>query len=247
MFVYGERNSLGVGAGIVLKIQEVAIFEQCLKLNFSTTNNEVEYEAFIAGLRSSSKLKVFELHIFSDAKLIVNQVTEKFEAWGAKMAKYLAVAKNLITEFRAPARDMTHFTSPWPFAQWGMDIVGVLPRDLGNRIFLLAATDYFTKWMEAKPLAQIREMDVIRFIRKNILSKFGNQKVQHREFSYRDLVLRNVIGNTKDLIDGKLCLNWEGPYKIVKLTGKGAYYLEDSEDKRALRPCNSNNLRKYYY
>ena len=33
--------------------------------------------------------------------------------------------------------------------------------------------DYFTKWVEAKPLAQIREADVIRFIYKNILSKFS--------------------------------------------------------------------------
>ena len=50
---------------------------------------------------------------------------------------------------------------------------GVLPKALGNKKFLLAVTNYFTKWIEAKPLAQIREMDVIRFIQKNILSRFG--------------------------------------------------------------------------
>ena len=54
-----------------------------------------------------------------------------------------------------------------------MDIVGVLPRAPGNKRFLLATTDYFTKWVEAEPLAQIREADVIRFIHKNILSRFG--------------------------------------------------------------------------
>ena len=36
-----------------------------------------------------------------------------------------------------------------------------------------AATDYFTKWVEAEPLAQVKETNVIRFIRKNILSRFG--------------------------------------------------------------------------
>ncbi|GFZ14630.1 hypothetical protein Acr_24g0008200 [Actinidia rufa] len=86
---------------VVLKSKEGAIFEQCLRLNFPTTNKEAEYEAFIAGLRSSSKIKVPELHIFSVSKLVVNQVIEKFEARGAKMAKYLAVAKNLLKEFRA--------------------------------------------------------------------------------------------------------------------------------------------------
>ena len=81
-----------------------------------------------------------------------------------------------------------------------------------------------------------------------------------------------VVENTKDLVDGKLGSNWEGPYKIVKLTRKGAYHLEDSESKQVLRPyklvkltkkgayhledseskqvsrpLNSNNLKKYYH
>ncbi|GFS31591.1 hypothetical protein Acr_00g0018250 [Actinidia rufa] len=64
-------------------------------------SNKAEYEAFITGLQSASKLKVFELHIFNDSKLVVNQVMEKFEARGAKMAKYLAITKALLTEFKA--------------------------------------------------------------------------------------------------------------------------------------------------
>ena len=48
--------------------------------------------------------------------------------------------------------------------------------------------------------------------------------------------MRKVIGNTKDPADRKLGPNWEGPYKIVKLAGMGAIYLEDSEGKQAPRP-----------
>ena len=59
-----------------------------------------------------------------------------------------------------PVRDLTPLTSLWPFDQWGMDIMGVLPRAPDNKRFLLAATDYFTKWVEAEPLAQIRVTDV---------------------------------------------------------------------------------------
>ena len=43
----------------------------------------------------------------------------------------------------------------------------------GTKKFLLATTDYFTKWVEAEPLAQIRETNIIKFIRRNILSRFG--------------------------------------------------------------------------
>lgn len=83
-----------------MKSPKGTIFEHCLRLNFLTTNNEAEYEAFIAGLQSSSKLKVPELYIFSDSKMVVNQVTEKFKARGAKMAKYLAVVNNLLKELK---------------------------------------------------------------------------------------------------------------------------------------------------
>ena len=51
--------------------------------------------------------------------------------------------------------------------------MGVLPRAPGNKKFLLVAMDYFTKWVEAEQLAQIKEVDVIRFIQRNILSRFG--------------------------------------------------------------------------
>ena len=74
------------------------------------------------------------------------------------------------------------------------------------------------------------------------LAKTYNQEVQHREFSIRDLILRKVVRNTKDPTDGKLSLNWERPYKIVKLAGslrsseaisklQIAYNLKDSESK----------------
>ncbi|GFZ14410.1 hypothetical protein Acr_24g0006000 [Actinidia rufa] len=79
------------------------------------------------------------------------------------------------------------------------------------------------------------------------LAKTYNQKVQHRECLVGNLVLRKVVGNTKNSTDEKLGPNWEGPYKIVKLIGKCVYYLEDSKGKQVQRPWNSNNLKKYYH
>ena len=45
--------------------------------------------------------------------------------------------------------------SPWPFAQWRIDIVGPLPQGKGQVKFLLVAIDYFTKCVEAEALATI--------------------------------------------------------------------------------------------
>ena len=63
--------------------------------------------------------------------------------------------------------------SPWPFTQWGLDIIGPLPRALGNKKFLIVATDYFTKWIETEPLSHIRDMDAKRFLWKSVISRFG--------------------------------------------------------------------------
>ncbi|KAL0416776.1 UNVERIFIED_CONTAM: hypothetical protein Slati_3509500 [Sesamum latifolium] len=57
--------------------------------------------------------------------------------------------------------------------QWGIDIVGPFPLAAGQRKFLLVAVDYFTKWVEAEPLARITEGEVIKFIWKNIICRFG--------------------------------------------------------------------------
>ncbi|KAL0445450.1 UNVERIFIED_CONTAM: hypothetical protein Slati_2267700 [Sesamum latifolium] len=72
-----------------------------------------------------------------------------------------------------PAEPLTTMLSPCPFTQWGMDIIGPFPLAAGQRKFLLVAIDYFTKWVEAEPLARITEGEVMKFIWKNIVCRFG--------------------------------------------------------------------------
>ena len=40
-------------------------------------------------------------------------------------------------------------------------------------MYILVDTDYFTKWVEVEPLANIRDVDVKRFVLKNIVTRFG--------------------------------------------------------------------------
>ena len=53
-----------------------------------------------------------------------------------------------------------------------MDIVGPFPKAAGNKKYLLVGIDYFTKWVEAEPLANIRDVDVKKFLWKNIVTRF---------------------------------------------------------------------------
>ena len=64
-------------------------------------------------------------------------------------------------------------SSPWPFIQWGLDIVGPFPKAAGNKRYLLVGIDYFTKCIEAEPLANIRDVNAKKFIWRNIVTQFG--------------------------------------------------------------------------
>jgi len=60
--------------------------------------------------------------------------------------------------------------------------------------------------------------------------------IKTRVFVSRDLVLRKVIGNMKNLAWGKLGPNWEGPYRVTSLAGIGAYHLDDLDENPLPRP-----------
>ena len=54
-----------------------------------------------------------------------------------------------------------------------MNIIGLFPKAVGNKKYLLVDTDYFTKWVEAEPLANIRDVDAKKFFWINIVTRFG--------------------------------------------------------------------------
>ncbi|KAI3470100.1 hypothetical protein Pfo_026763 [Paulownia fortunei] len=66
------------------------------------------------------------------------------------------VCQEYINIQHRPPAPLYPIESPYPFAQWGMDIVGPFPPATGQRKFLIVTVDYFTKWVE-----------------KNIICRFG--------------------------------------------------------------------------
>ena len=109
---------------------------------------------------------------------------------------------------KSPVQDMVSISSPWPFAQWGIDIVGSLPLAPAQKKLSLVAIDYFSKWIEVDAFATIKDRDVTRFIWKNIVCRFGiprsivsdngpqfdNQV--YRDF-YQELKIRNLYSTPR--------------------------------------------------
>ena len=80
----------------------------------------------------------------------------------------------------------------------------------------------------------------------NQIESYYNKKVCSRPLELGDLVMRKVFENTKKLNAGKLCANWEGPYKITRVVKPGVYRLETSHGEAIPRAWTSLHLRRFY-
>ena len=67
--------------------------------------------------------------------------------------------------------------APQPFAQWGLDIMGPFPTALRQLKFLVVDINYFTKWVEAEPLATIMEKSIRSFVWRNVICRYGIPRV----------------------------------------------------------------------
>nr|XP_025682159.1 uncharacterized protein LOC112783427 [Arachis hypogaea] len=72
-----------------------------------------------------------------------------------------------------PAEHLHQAEVSWPFNRWGMDILGPFPTAPRQVKYLVVAIDYFSKWIEAQPLAKITSSQMISFVWKNIICRFG--------------------------------------------------------------------------
>uniref|UniRef100_A0A2N9H1D0 Integrase catalytic domain-containing protein n=1 Tax=Fagus sylvatica TaxID=28930 RepID=A0A2N9H1D0_FAGSY len=96
----------------------------------------------------------------------------------------LSLAESQIRDERSPFRRVwrasrqekivsANMATPWPFHTWGLDLIGPINPSSGGCIWILVATEYFTKWVEAIPLRKATGAAVANFIREHIITRFG--------------------------------------------------------------------------
>ncbi|GJY14711.1 reverse transcriptase domain-containing protein [Tanacetum coccineum] len=100
LFTDGESNSKGSGASFVLISPSGAEFKYALQLNFTSTNNKAEYEALLAGLCMALKMKVRDIDVKVDSKLVASQINESYVASSTSMIKYLTAIRECIAAFK---------------------------------------------------------------------------------------------------------------------------------------------------
>ena len=74
MYIDDATNQRGSGVGLVIESLKKTIIEKSLRLGFSATNNEAEYEALLQGMAMMRKMEGKAVEMFSDLRLVVGQV-----------------------------------------------------------------------------------------------------------------------------------------------------------------------------
>jgi len=84
-------------------------------------------------------------------------------------------ACQIYADFIHQPPELLHPTvASWPFEAWGIDIIGpISPPSAKVHQFILAITDYFSKWAEATPLVEVKTTNMVNFIRHHVIHRFN--------------------------------------------------------------------------
>lgn len=92
LYVDGSSNEKVRGARVILASHDEVILEQSLQFEFKTMNNQVEYEAILAGLRLAKEVGAKHLKYWSDSKLVTGKLNEDYHTKDPQMTRYYHMA-----------------------------------------------------------------------------------------------------------------------------------------------------------
>ncbi|CAL8117097.1 unnamed protein product [Prunus armeniaca] len=172
---------------------------------------------------------------------------------------------------QAPSIPMNPVIKPWPFRGWAMDLIGkIYPASRKHHCFIIVATDYFTKWVETKPVKSTTSQEIITFIEEQILQRFGipesittdrgSSSISRETLDMAEAFKFKLLQSTPYYAQangqaessnkvagyGKWSPTWERPFIVKQVLGLGAYRLQDQDRDIYAVPTNGKWLKKFY-
>ncbi|XP_074301269.1 uncharacterized protein LOC141632640 [Silene latifolia] len=99
LYFDGASNQMGYGIGVLLISPDEAHTPLSVKLDFSVTNNEAEYEPCILGLQAAIALAVRNLRVYGDSSLIITQILGKWKVRSEGLSLYQTYLENMLKNF----------------------------------------------------------------------------------------------------------------------------------------------------
>jgi len=76
--------------------------------------------------------------------------------------------------FIQPSQALQPMQSLWPFSRWALNLIGqIYPTSSGGHKFIITATEYFMKWVQAIPMISTKGPKIDEFISHHIICRFG--------------------------------------------------------------------------
>ncbi|XP_015574142.1 uncharacterized protein LOC107261189 [Ricinus communis] len=92
------------------------------------------------------------------------------------------------------ATELCNLMSLWPFAAWGINIIGEIKPPSNGHKFIVVAIDYFSKWVEAESFTTVKVKKMARFIESNLIYRY---EVPHHIMTGNSI---EFMGKTVDLL-----------------------------------------------
>ncbi|KAL5576837.1 hypothetical protein UlMin_018536 [Ulmus minor] len=219
-----SSNVNGAGIGLVLTSPEGDLIQQAIRCGFKATNNEAEYEALIAGLNLAKDMGIKKLSLWADE------------------------LPGVLWAYRTTAKTSTGET---PFAlAYGTEAVIPVECGIPSARYMWLDEDSNTELLNHSldAIDELRDKAHLRTaLYQQKVAQHYNKNIRVRTFKTGDWVLRRVFQNTKEAGAGKLGPNWEGPYKITKIVGHGAYKLQARDGRDIHNSWNATHLKLYHF
>ncbi|XP_061999282.1 uncharacterized protein LOC133716611 [Rosa rugosa] len=101
MFFDGSSRADGAGAGVVFISPQKQILPYAFTLSKLCSNNVAEYQVLIMGLQTAAEMKISNLEVYGDSKLVVDQLLTIYEVKKEDLVPYFQLATQLLKGFDA--------------------------------------------------------------------------------------------------------------------------------------------------
>ena len=189
VYVDGASNQKASGVGLVLVSPEKVVIEKFLRLDVPATNNEAEYETLLEGMTMVQRMGGKSIKLFSDSRLVVDQVRGEFEVKDERMQGYLSQVKCLQLKF--DSFDLLHVPRSGNVHADSLAMLATSSAQHLPRIILVEDLHRPTETREVVQIHQIRMVSswmdsIIRFLKEDILTeeKIKADKIQRKATSY---------------------------------------------------------------
>jgi hypothetical protein len=115
----------------------------------------------------------------------------------AKLVETYEACQKLSHGSKAPSQPLQLIAPSWPLQHWGIDIVGKLTSVHGNYTITIVAVEYFTKWVEVKPVTNITSATIKKFSSKILSVTMESRSRSQLTMPNTSTVTCSMISTTK--------------------------------------------------